>query len=105
MPWEIHVRYFANSNLYSKRTIVMSKNCFIFVTCIETIPKNAKQHLNERKKCSLACNMTRLHVKQSFVTALNEGIIEALNKYFGDQEKTFYFEGIRKLLQHFNTRE
>ena len=29
----------------------------------------------------------------------NEGVIEAVNKYFGDQEKVFYFEGIRKLEQ------
>ena len=29
----------------------------------------------------------------------NEGIIEAINKYLGDQEKAFYFEGIRKLEQ------
>ena len=26
----------------------------------------------------------------------NEGVIEAVNEYFGDQEKAFYFEGIRK---------
>ena len=29
----------------------------------------------------------------------NEGVIEAVNKYMGDQEKAFYFEGIRKLEQ------
>ena len=29
----------------------------------------------------------------------NEGIIEAVNKYLGDQEKAFYFEGIRILEQ------
>ena len=29
----------------------------------------------------------------------NEGVIEAVNEYFGDQESTFYFEGIRKLEQ------
>ena len=29
----------------------------------------------------------------------NEGVIEAVNEYLGDQEKTFYFEGIRKLEQ------
>ena len=29
----------------------------------------------------------------------NEGIIEAVNKYLGGQEKAFYFEGIRKLEQ------
>ena len=29
----------------------------------------------------------------------NEGVIEAVNEYFGDQEKAFYFEGIRKLVQ------
>ena len=27
----------------------------------------------------------------------NEGVIEAVYKYLGDQEKAFYFEGIRKL--------
>ena len=27
----------------------------------------------------------------------NEGVIEAINKYLGDQEKAFYFEGIRTL--------
>ena len=26
-----------------------------------------------------------------------EGVIEAVNQYLGDQEKAFYFEGIRKL--------
>ena len=29
----------------------------------------------------------------------NEGVIETVNKYLGDQEKAFYFEGIRKLKQ------
>ena len=29
----------------------------------------------------------------------NEGVIEAVNKYLGDQEKAFYFEGIRMLQQ------
>ena len=29
----------------------------------------------------------------------NEGIIEAVNEYLRDQEKAFYFEGIRKLGQ------
>ena len=29
----------------------------------------------------------------------NEGVIEAVNEYFGGQEKAFYFEGIRKLEQ------
>ena len=29
----------------------------------------------------------------------NEGVIEAVDKYLGDQEKAFYFEGIRKLEQ------
>ena len=29
----------------------------------------------------------------------NEGVIETVNEYFGDQEKAFYFEGIRKLEQ------
>ena len=29
----------------------------------------------------------------------NEGIIEAVNDYLRDQEKAFYFEGIRKLKQ------
>ena len=29
----------------------------------------------------------------------NEGVIEAVKKYFGDQENAFYFEGIRKLEQ------
>ena len=29
----------------------------------------------------------------------NEGVIEAVNVYLGDQEKAFYFEGIRKLEQ------
>ena len=29
----------------------------------------------------------------------NEGVIEAVNQYFGDQEKAFYLEGIRKLEQ------
>ena len=29
----------------------------------------------------------------------NEGVIEAVNEYLGDQEKAFYFEGIRKLEQ------
>ena len=29
----------------------------------------------------------------------NEGVKEAANEYFGDQEKAFYFEGIRKLEQ------
>ena len=29
----------------------------------------------------------------------NEGVIKAVNEYFGDQEKAFYFEGIRKLEQ------
>ena len=28
----------------------------------------------------------------------NEGIIEAVKEYLGDQEKAFYFEGIRKAL-------
>ena len=28
-----------------------------------------------------------------------EGVIEAVNEYLGDQEKAFYFEGIRKLEQ------
>ena len=27
----------------------------------------------------------------------NEGVIEAVNEYLGDQEKASYFEGIRKL--------
>ena len=26
----------------------------------------------------------------------NEGVIAAVNEYFGDQEEAFYFEGIRK---------
>ena len=29
----------------------------------------------------------------------NEGAIEVVNEYLGDQEKAFYFEGIRKLEQ------
>ena len=29
----------------------------------------------------------------------NEGVIEAVNDYLGDQENAFYFEGIRKLEQ------
>ena len=29
----------------------------------------------------------------------NEGVIEAVYEYLGDQEKAFYFEGIRKLEQ------
>ena len=29
----------------------------------------------------------------------NEGGIEAVNEYLGDQENAFYFEGIRKLEQ------
>ena len=29
----------------------------------------------------------------------NDGVIEAVNEYFGDQEKAFYFEGISKLEQ------
>ena len=29
----------------------------------------------------------------------NEGVIEAVNEYLGDQEKAFYFEGIRKFKQ------
>ena len=29
----------------------------------------------------------------------NEGVIEPVNEYLGDQEKDFYFEGIRKLEQ------
>ena len=29
----------------------------------------------------------------------NEGLIEAVNEYFGNQEKAFYFEGIKKLKQ------
>ena len=29
----------------------------------------------------------------------NEGLIEAVDEYLGDQEKAFYFEGIRKLEQ------
>ena len=29
----------------------------------------------------------------------NEGVIEAVNKYLWNQEKAFYFEGIRKLEQ------
>ena len=29
----------------------------------------------------------------------NEGVIEAVNEYLEDQEKAFYFEGIRKLEQ------
>ena len=29
----------------------------------------------------------------------NEGVIEAVNEYLRDQEKAFYFEGIRKLEQ------
>ena len=29
----------------------------------------------------------------------NEGTIEAVNEYLGEQEKAFYFEGIRKLEQ------
>ena len=29
----------------------------------------------------------------------NEGVIEAVNEYLGDQEKAFYFEGLRKLEQ------
>ena len=29
----------------------------------------------------------------------NEGVIEAVNEYLGDQEKAFYLEGIRKLEQ------
>ena len=32
----------------------------------------------------------------------NEGINEAVNVYLGDQEKAFYFEGIRKLEQTWN---
>ena len=28
----------------------------------------------------------------------NEGVIEAVNEYLRDQEKAFYFEGIRKLV-------
>ena len=39
----------------------------------------------------------------------NEGFIEAVDEYFGDQEEGFYFEGISKLEQHwrkcFKTRE
>ena len=33
----------------------------------------------------------------------NEGLIEAVNKYLGDQEKVFYFKGIRKLTQRWAT--
>ena len=29
----------------------------------------------------------------------NEGVIEAVKEYFGDQENALYFEGIRKLEQ------
>ena len=29
----------------------------------------------------------------------NEGVIEAINEYFGDQENAFYFEGLRTLEQ------
>ena len=29
----------------------------------------------------------------------NDGVKEAVNEYLGDQEKAFYFEGIRKLEQ------
>ena len=29
----------------------------------------------------------------------NEGVIEAINEYLGDQENAFYFGGIRKLEQ------
>ena len=29
----------------------------------------------------------------------NEGVIEAVNEYLGDQEKSFHFEEIRKLEQ------
>ena len=29
----------------------------------------------------------------------NEGVIEAVNEYSGDQEKAFHFEGIKKLDQ------
>ena len=29
----------------------------------------------------------------------NEGVIEAVNEYFGNKEKAFYFEGIRELKQ------
>ena len=32
--------------------------------------------------------------------ASNEGIIDAVNEYLGDQEEGFYFEGIGKLEQH-----
>ena len=34
----------------------------------------------------------------------NEGVIEAVNKYLGDEEKAFYFEGIRKLKQSWAKR-
>ena len=30
---------------------------------------------------------------------INKGVIEAVIEYLGDQEKAFYFEGIRKLEQ------
>ena len=33
----------------------------------------------------------------------NQGLIEAVNKYLGDQEKVLYFEGIRKLTQRWAT--
>ena len=29
----------------------------------------------------------------------NEGLIDAVNQYLGDQENVFYFEGVRKLKQ------
>ena len=29
----------------------------------------------------------------------NGGVTEAVNEYFGDQEKVFYLEGLRKLKQ------
>ena len=31
--------------------------------------------------------------------ASNEGVKEAVNEYLGDQEKAYYFEGIRKFEQ------
>ena len=40
----------------------------------------------------------RLHLRGTPYGS-NEGIIEAVNEYLGDQEKAFYFEGIIKLEQ------
>ena len=40
-----------------------------------------------------------LFPKTEIPSSWYEGVIEAANEYLGDQEKAFYFEGIRKLDQ------